>query len=59
MKEMTVHDTIAEYLSDSPYVYKRASIDDMDELVRTRIEVLRAANKLSDEIDMSQVQQEA
>lgn len=59
MKECTVHDKITEYLSDSPYDYKRASADDMDELVRTRIEVLRAANKLSNEIDMSQVRQES
>ena len=29
--------------------YKRATMEDIDELVRTRIIVLRAANKLSDE----------
>ena len=28
------------------FVYKRATMEDIDELVRTRIIVLRAANKL-------------
>lgn len=41
------------------YEYKRATIDDIDELVRTRIIVLRAANKLSDDADMSTVEQES
>ena len=31
--------------------YKRATIEDIDILTETRIEVLRAANKLSDDID--------
>lgn len=31
----------------------------MDELVRTRIIVLRAANKLSDDLDMSVVEKES
>ena len=35
--------------------YKRATMEDIDELVRTRIIVLRAANKLSDDEDMSVV----
>ena len=30
------------------YEYKKATIEDINELVRTRIIVLRAANKLSD-----------
>ena len=38
--------------------YKRATMEDMKELVRTRIIVLRAANKLSDDADMSLVEQE-
>ncbi len=37
------------------FEYKKASIEDLDELVRTRIIVLRAANKLSDDEDMSAV----
>ena len=37
------------------YEYKKATIGDIDELVRTRIIVLRAANKLSDGEDMSEV----
>ena len=36
--------------------YKKATIDDIDILTRTRIEVLRAANKLSDDVDMSEVE---
>lgn len=39
--------------------YKRATIEDIRELVRTRIIVLRAANKLSDDVDMSVVEQES
>ena len=35
------------------YEYKKATIADIDELVRTRIIVLRAANKLSNDVDMS------
>ena len=35
-------------LPDSIFEYRRATIEDIDELVRTRIIVLRAANKLSD-----------
>ena len=41
------------------YHYKRATIEDIDELVRTRIVVLRAANKLSDDVDMSVVEKES
>lgn len=39
--------------------YKRAKVEDIDEQVRTRIIVLRAANKLSDDVDMSVVEQES
>lgn len=46
-------------LPDSIFDYKKATTDDMDELVRTRIIVLRAANKLSDDVDMSLVEQES
>ena len=41
------------------FEYKKATIDDIEELVRTRIIVLRAANKLSDDVDMSDVQKES
>ena len=44
---------------DSAFVYKQASIADIDELVRTRILVLRAANKLSEDVDMARVEQES
>ena len=39
--------------------YKRATMEDIDELVRTRIIVLRAANKLSDDEDMSIVEEKS
>lgn len=39
--------------------YKKATPDDMEELVRTRIIVLRAANKLSEDVDMSEVEKES
>ena len=41
------------------YEYKKATIADIDELVRTRMIVLRAANKLSDDEDMSTVEKES
>ena len=41
------------------YEYKKATIEDVDELVRTRIIVLRAANKLSGEEDMSEVERQS
>ena len=41
------------------YEYKKATIEDIDELVRTRSIVLRAANKLSDDVDMSLVKKES
>ena len=41
------------------YEYKRATVEDIEELVRTRIIVLRAANKLSDDVDMSLVEKES
>lgn len=36
--------------------YKRATIEDIDLLTKTRIEVLRAANRLSDDTDLSEVE---
>ena len=41
------------------YEYKKATIEDIDEQERTRITVLRAANKLSDDVDMSLVEKES
>ena len=41
------------------FEYKRATMEDIDELVRTRIIVLRAANKLSYDEDMSVVEVDA
>lgn len=41
------------------YKYKKAVPEDLDELVRTRILVLRAANQLSDTIDLCRVEQES
>lgn len=46
-------------LPDSLFTYKRATAQDIEELVRTRITVLRAANKLSDDVDMSDVEKES
>ena len=40
------------------FEYNRATMEDIEELVRTRIIVLRAANRLSDDVDMSLVEQE-
>ena len=36
--------------------YKRATIEDIDMLTKTRVEVLMAANKLPDDTDMSEVE---
>ena len=40
-------------------IYKRAELEDIDILTKTRIEVLRAANQLSDDTDMSEVERES
>lgn len=39
--------------------YKRASLADIDILTKTRVIVLRAANKLDDSADMQEVEQES
>lgn len=41
------------------FEYKKATSEDIEELVRIRILVLRAANKLSDDVDMSEAGQES
>lgn len=46
-------------LPDSIFEYKKAIVENIDELVRTRIIVLRSANKLSDDVDMSVVEKES
>ena len=38
--------------------YQKATTKDIELLTKTRITVLRAANKLSDDIDMSEVEKE-
>ncbi len=40
-------------------IYRKASIADLDVLTKTRIEVLRAANKLSADVDMSEVERQS
>lgn len=55
-------DAIYMYLNclpDSPYDYKKATLADIEELVQTRITVLRGANKLSDDVDMSEVENQS
>jgi len=39
--------------------YRKATIKDLEELVRTRIIVLRAANKLDESADMSEVERQS
>lgn len=46
-------------LPDSIFEYHKAAPEDIEELVRTRLIVLRAANKLPDGTDMSAVEQES
>lgn len=46
-------------INDSIFQCKKATIGDIDELVQTRIIVLRAANKLSDDVDMTKVEKES
>lgn len=41
------------------YIFKKATMLDIDELVSTRIIVLCAANKLSEDVDMSVVAEES
>lgn len=41
------------------YTYKKATLEDLDILTETRIEVLRAANQLSNDVDMSEVKQQS
>ena len=39
--------------------FRKATIDDLEILTETRIEVLRAANQLSDDVDMSEVKKQS
>lgn len=40
-------------------IYKRATLADLEILTETRILVLRAANKLSDDVDMTEVKEQS
>lgn len=40
-------------------IYKKATIDDIEILTESRIKVLRAANKLSEDVDMTEVEKES
>ncbi len=40
-------------------IYKKATIDDLEILTETRIEVLRAANKLENNVNMSEVKKQS
>ncbi|MGN0404991.1 MAG: GNAT family N-acetyltransferase [Bariatricus sp.] len=40
-------------------IYKKATIEDIEILTKTRIEVLRAANQLSADIDMTEVEKQS
>ncbi|MCR5329590.1 MAG: GNAT family N-acetyltransferase [Lachnospiraceae bacterium] len=39
--------------------YRKATIEDLDMLVETRVEVLRAANKLDASVDLSEVERQS
>ena len=41
------------------FEYRKATLDDLQLLVQTRIEVLRAANHLNESVDMSKVAEES
>lgn len=41
------------------FTYRIATIEDIEVLTETRVEVLRAANKLADTVDMTQVKKES
>ena len=41
------------------FLYKQATIKDLDLLTETRIEVLRAANQLSEDADMTEVREQS
>ncbi len=40
-------------------IYKKATIEDIDILIKSRIEVLRAANKLTEAADMTEVEEQS
>ena len=54
-----INDMYLNNLPNTIYDYKKAAIEDMEELVRTRIIVLRAANRLSDDVDMSVIEKQS
>ena len=40
-------------------IYKKAGFEDLELLVKTRTEVLKAANGLDDSVDMTEVERES
>lgn len=40
-------------------IYKKAAIDDIEQLTKLRVEVLRAANQLPDDTDMTEVERQS
>lgn len=40
-------------------IYRQAGLEDLDLLVKTRVEVLRAANGLDDAVDLSEVEEQS
>ena len=41
------------------FTYKKADISDLDILVKTRVQVLRAANRMEESVDLSEVERES
>lgn len=58
IRRKRLKDICQNKLPDTIYQYKKAGLEDIDELVRTRIIVLRAANQLENGLDMSRVEKE-
>ncbi len=56
IRRKRLKDICQNKLPDTIYQYKKAGLEDIDELVRTRIIVLRAANQLENGLDMSSVE---
>lgn len=57
--ERIIKRRITRIMEQNGYTFKKADISDIDILVSTRITVLRAANKLSHDTDMSEVERES
>lgn len=46
-------------MGNMAFIYKKASLEDLEILTETRICVLRAANKLTDDVDMTEVKKQS